>query len=64
MTDLIEGKLYRHVKTRGLYRLVLKEVTLEATMEPCVIYRSADDGRHWARPVSEFTDGRFELAEF
>lgn len=32
-------------------------------MEPMVIYRSEHDGSLWARPVSEFEDGRFEAAE-
>jgi hypothetical protein len=51
--------VWRHVK-RGSTYIVDGFCTIEATMERGVIYTSMTDERVWVRPVSEFTDGRFE----
>lgn len=52
------GMEVRHVKTGGDYTVVC-EATIEATMTPAVVYRSARDGQVWVRPTKEFCDGRF-----
>ena len=44
--------LYRHYKG-GLYRK-LYNATLEATLEPVVVYRSLKDDHVWVRPVVEW----------
>lgn len=53
-TDLI----YTHQKTGKFYRIVHFAVA-ESTLQPVVIYKSLTDGSVWARPASEFFDGRF-----
>ena len=46
------GTIYRHYKG-GLYRK-LYNATLEATLEPVVVYRSLKDDHVWVRPVVEW----------
>lgn len=59
------GQKYRHIKTGGLYTVV-NLALLESTLEPLVVYHPDDmnselDGQiTWARPLSQFMDGRFE----
>lgn len=49
----------------GLPNLGLEQAAVMQSEEPvengveCVLYRGTD-GRHWLRPLTEFTDGRFE----
>ncbi len=50
------GKLYMHIKTCGIYK-VISLGKIEATMTPCVVYE--DDHGAWVRPYDEFCDGRF-----
>lgn len=57
------GELYQHMKTGGVYRVLYDDVTLEANMEPLVIYQGICSGRKWARPASQFHDGRFVRLE-
>jgi len=56
--------MWRHKKTGGEYRVidgaVNKNVFIEATGEPAVIYQSLKDHKIWVRPRAEFFDGRFE----
>lgn len=56
---------HRHVKTGGLYRVLLRNVKLQikpndgiADMSDMVLYVGAD-GTVWVRPADEFNDGRF-----
>lgn len=60
-TDIVIGAYYRHVKTGGVYQLLMT-ATLEATMTPAVVYAAKDRGvaHRWVRPLDEFCDGRFE----
>ena len=55
---------WRHKKRQTTYTEVgrgkLQVMTDAMDMEPLVIYRCEEDGSLWARPVSEFEDGRFE----
>lgn len=51
-------KVFRHVRSGGIYE-VLHAASLEATLEPVVVYRSCSDGSVWVRPAAEFSDGRF-----
>lgn len=57
----------RH-RTRGTTYVVVGEAELQAA-EPIAegarltVYRCQTDGRLWARPAAEFTDGRFETLE-
>jgi hypothetical protein len=62
MTTPIPGKLYRHIKTGGIY-YVHCIASVEASLELVVVYQSQQDGRWWTRPMEEFTDGRFEVAK-
>jgi hypothetical protein len=45
-------------RTGGHYTVVCA-ATIEATLEPAVVYRSAKDHAVWIRPLAEFCDGRF-----
>ncbi len=54
-----EPLVWRHLKTGGHYLLAMR-VTREADLEELIVYKSLSDGRRWARPASEFFDGRFE----
>ena len=49
---------YRHNKTKNLYYLV-GECRIEKTNTPAVLYQCVNTGVVWARPKSEFFDGRF-----
>jgi hypothetical protein len=59
---VIPGRLYRHLKTGGFYR-VLHHAVDENTLRPVVVYVPVPrDGRSmWVRPWDQFSDGRFEL---
>lgn len=48
---------HRHLKTGGLYRVLLKG-KIEADLTEAVAYE-AQDGTVWIRPAAEFYDGRF-----
>jgi len=64
MTAPISGSQWRHRK-RGAEYEVIGGATAQASTGPItddtevVVYRGPD-GRLWVRPVTEFTDGRFE----
>lgn len=64
----IDNRVFRHVKTRRLYRLLYSGVYLEADYPntPMCIYQSLADGALWTRPASEFFEpGRFrEVGEY
>lgn len=60
--------IWRHVKTQGLY-MVLLNARMEADTTQVVVYQSYVQAEHhyafttgtvWVRPLSEFADGRFE----
>jgi len=53
-------KIWRHKKTGGLYVIIDDDITIEATGERGVLYRSVQDGRKWVRSHAQFHDGRFE----
>jgi len=61
MTPLT-GKLYRHVKTGHVYRVVIADCRIESTDTEAVAYQRADipGGVVWVRPYHQFVDGRFE----
>lgn len=64
--DWRKGTRWRHIKTGNIY-VTVGSCRLEATGEPAVLYRRADDEDDtvWARASDEFLDGRFErLAGF
>ena len=54
----IEGTLWRHKKSGGLY-VVKEKCRIEATAEPGLLYKSEKTGELWVRPETEFLDGRF-----
>lgn len=58
----IAGRVYRHIKTGGLYQIICHGL-MEADNTLCVVYCSVADGLIWIRPKAEFFDGRFELVE-
>lgn len=53
------GAIYQH-KNGNLYQIV-SEGLIEASQEPCIIYRAMSDGRVWVLTKTEFFDGRFVL---
>lgn len=55
----ISGKVYKHIKSGGLYRLVCLAVH-EGTGAHYAVYESLKTGEVWLRPSEEFFDGRFE----
>lgn len=59
------GQYWRHKKTGHEY-IIEGFCVIEASMAPAVLYRQHKGGEAysatlWARPVTEFMDGRFEL---
>ena len=54
------GSKLRHVKTGGLYKVVLL-ANVEANLEPAYVYESLQSHDFWIRPKAEVEDGRFEL---
>lgn len=54
------SKVYKHVKTGGLYK-VLTFGLIESNKTLAVVYQSLQDEQVWIRPEAEFFDGRFEL---
>ena len=67
--EVYPGEIYRHVRRGTTYRVVglaRFQGDLEYDTDPVVLYvrveSSADLGlgEMWCRPLSEFTDGRFE----
>jgi hypothetical protein len=50
---------YIHLKTSRPYKIITKARN-ELDGKELVIYQSIEDGRVWARPASEFFDGRFK----
>lgn len=60
------GKRWRHKKRGSTYVEIGRgkmQVAADSSLldeEPIVIYRSEQDGSLWARPVTDFEDGRFE----
>jgi len=62
---LFFGPVYRHVKTSGLYRVLLHGLFERDTVK-CVVYKKldgADAGTVWVRDYNEFYDGRFEYVK-
>lgn len=58
----IDNRVFRHIKTRRLYRLLYPNVYLEAEHPdtPMCLYQSLADGSLWTRPAREFFEpGRF-----
>jgi hypothetical protein len=64
----IDNRVYRHIKSRRLYRLLYSNVYLEAEYPdtPMCLYQSLADGTLWTRPAREFFEpGRFrEVGEY
>jgi hypothetical protein len=56
-TYFLIGKNFRHRKTETVYHVTSLAYN-ETTLEPLVIYHDANLV-YWARPLSEFVDGRF-----
>ena len=59
-TTLAIGAYYKHLKTGGVYQLLMT-ATIVDTLTPVVVYGTNDHGtrRVWIRPLDEFCDGRF-----
>lgn len=60
----MKGDRYRHKKRGTSYTVVVAHAELQTSAPlregaEIVVYRG-DDGKFWARPSSEFHDGRFE----
>ena len=54
------NRVYYHLKSHGLYRVISKSARLETTLEPMVVYKNITTGDVWIRPKKEFFDGRFK----
>lgn len=52
--------VYLHSRSNKKYEIVAFGY-IEATMSPCVIYRSVETGLVFVRPSHEFFDGSFDL---
>ena len=59
MADVYEGTFWRHLKTGGVYQMMMR-VTREDDLAELIVYRSTRTGQLWCRPSAEFFDGRFE----
>lgn len=57
--EIKQSQLWRHKKSNGYYRIVAL-ATIEADLKSVVVYRSIKDSNIWVRPLSEFSDSRFE----
>lgn len=58
--DLPPRQRWRHVKTGGIYELIVGGACMEANNQPVAVYQSVGPGRAtWVRPLNEFMDGRF-----
>ena len=64
----IDNRVFRHIKSRRLYRLLYSNIYLEAEYPdtPMCLYQSLADGTLWTRPAREFFEpGRFrEVGEY
>ena len=56
-TYFLIGKNFKHKKTETVYHVTSLAYN-ESTLETLVIYHD-EDLVYWARPLSEFVDGRF-----
>lgn len=52
--------MWKHVKTGGIYVIILDNVLREHDLVPQVVYMNTEDKKIWSRPREEFFDGRFE----
>lgn len=52
-------ELYVHVKS-GVAYVAVCEALRESDQTPMMVYRCITTGKTWARPMSEFVDGRFQ----
>jgi hypothetical protein len=59
---LPNSEMWRHKKSGGIYAWVMT-VVREDDQKVLVVYRGVNDGVRWARPASEFYDGRFERVD-
>lgn len=57
-----EPQRWRHIKTGGVYEVIVDHAYVEADMTAVVVYRG-ETGMTFTRPSSEFHDGRFELLD-
>lgn len=49
--------LYQHIKTGGLYRVVMDDVIREHDLVECVVYQTIRGMKiNWCRPRDEFYD--------
>jgi len=55
-----DNALWRHVKTGGIYESLMVALR-ESDRAPLIVYRNVETGQVWARPATEFNDGRFVL---
>lgn len=55
-----ENHYYRHLKSGGIYKVLMTKALLEKTLEPQVVYQSMSVGTVFIRSMREFSDGRFE----
>ena len=57
------GKIFKHLKSGGLYKVLSTEAHLEKeglNGDLYVVYSNVDDGLVWVREQKQFFDGRFE----
>jgi hypothetical protein len=59
----VKGDVYRHIKRGTVYTVIgVAELQMRADLvdgSELILYQG-EDGKLWAREVTEFTDGRFE----
>jgi Uncharacterized protein conserved in bacteria len=59
-TEFPDKRIYKHLKTGGLYELLV-HAKFEDSTRDAVVYRSLENGIAWVRAAALFFDGRFEL---
>lgn len=53
------SEIWQHLKSGGLYVVLINDAILEADGNTAVVYKSLWDGAVFVRPYAEFYDGRF-----
>ncbi len=53
-------RIFKHIKSQGVYRVWTSNAILEGTHKKLVVYQNEDTYEVWARPKKEFYDGRFK----
>lgn len=59
MNQAPHSEIWQHLRSGGLYMVLINDAILEADGNTAVVYKSLWDGAVFVRPYHEFYDGRF-----